>query len=171
MDASLAAVGIVGALVGALRHAARPAQISRAHFARYLVEIGLFADTGKVFEHYLTPGKPGYAPHRWPTLSDAVGWIRAAGGVAVVAHPGCYKISGALMRALFGEFRDLGGAAIEVSSGSHTPSQIGHFARQARKFGFYASQGSDFHGENGVDLGGFAPLPEDLPSVWRLLDS
>jgi predicted metal-dependent phosphoesterase TrpH len=169
MDAALAAVGIVGALAGALRHAAHPAQISRAHFARYLVEIGLFPDSGKVFEHYLTPGKPGYVPHRWATLADAVGWIRAAGGVAVVAHPGRYKISSGLMRAFLGEFRDLGGAAIEVSSGSHTPEQACHAARQARQFGFYASQGSDFHGERGVDVGGFAPLPEDLPPVWRLL--
>ncbi|MDR2365684.1 MAG: phosphatase, partial [Zoogloeaceae bacterium] len=153
------------------RHAASPAQISRAHFARHLAEIGLFADSSKVFEHYLTPGKPGYAPHRWPTLADAIGWIRAANGVAVVAHPGCYKMSGASMRALLGEFRDLGGAAIEVSSGSHTSDQIRHFARQARKFGFHASQGSDFHGDKGADLGGFPPLPEDLPSVWRLLDA
>ncbi|MDR1350037.1 MAG: PHP domain-containing protein [Zoogloeaceae bacterium] len=169
MDAALAAVGIVGTLAGALRHTAHPAQISRAHFARYLVEIGLFSDMGKVFGHYLTPGKPGYVPHRWARLVDAVGWIRAAGGVAVVAHPGRYKISNRQMRAFLGDFRDLGGEAIEVSSGSHTPDHARHFAQQARRFGFHASQGSDFHGEAGVDLGGFAPLPEDLPPVWRLL--
>jgi predicted metal-dependent phosphoesterase TrpH len=169
MDASLAAAGIAGTLVGALRHAARPAQISRAHFARYLVEIGRFADPGKVFEHYLTPGKPGYVPHRWATLSEAVGWIRTAGGVAVVAHPGRYRISHGQMRAFLGEFRDLGGEAIEVSSGSHMPGHVRRFARQARVFGFYASQGSDFHGGAETDLGAFAPLPEDLPPVWRLL--
>jgi predicted metal-dependent phosphoesterase TrpH len=169
MDASLAAAGIAGTLVGALRHAAHPAQISRSHFARYLVEIGRFADPGKVFEHYLTPGKPGYVPHRWAALADAIGWIRAAGGVAVVAHPGRYRISSGQMRAFLGEFRDLGGEAIEVSSGNHMPEHVRRFARQARAFGFYASQGSDFHGSPDTDLGEFTPLPEDLPPVWRLL--
>ncbi|MDR3158788.1 MAG: PHP domain-containing protein [Zoogloeaceae bacterium] len=170
MDAALAAAGIAGTLAGALRHTAHPAQISRAHFARHLVEIGLFADTGKVFEQYLTPGKPGYVPHRWATLAEAVGWIRAAGGVAVVAHPGRYEISSGQMRVFLGEFRDLGGEAIEVSSGSHVPAHMRRFARLARSFGFHASQGSDFHGGAGADLGGFAPLPEDLPPVWRLLN-
>jgi predicted metal-dependent phosphoesterase TrpH len=169
MDASLAAAGINGTLVGALRHAAHPAQISRAHFARHLVEIGLFADTGTVFEHYLTPGKPGYVPHRWATLAEAIGWICAAGGVAVVAHPGRYKISSGQMRAFLGEFRDLGGKAIEVSSGN-VPTHTRRFARLARAFGFYASQGSDFHGGPEAELGGFAPLPEDLPPVWHLIE-
>jgi predicted metal-dependent phosphoesterase TrpH len=171
MGEALAAIGIPDVLEGALRHTHYPEQISRAHFARYLVEIGLFKDKGEVFEHYLTPGKPGYVRHRWASLDEAVGWIRAAEGVAVVAHPGRYRMSGGQMQRFLGHFKDLGGAAIEVSCGSHTPDHLRHFAQQARRFGFHASQGSDFHGiEIGrADLGVFAPLPEDLKPVWRLL--
>lgn len=171
MSDALAAIGIPDALAGALKYTETPEQISRAHFARYLVELGLFKDKGEVFEHYLTPGKPGYVQHRWASLDEAVGWIRAADGVAVVAHPGRYRMSGGQTRRFFAEFKDLGGAAIEVSCGSHTPDHARHFAREARRFGFHASQGSDFHGvETGrPDLGAFAPLPEDLKPVWRLL--
>jgi predicted metal-dependent phosphoesterase TrpH len=171
MSDAFAAIGIPNVLAGALKYTETPEQISRAHFARYLVEIGLFKDKGEVFEHYLTPGKPGYVQHQWASLAEAVGWILAAAGVAVVAHPGRYRMSGGQMQRFLENFKALGGAAIEVSCGSHTPDHVRHFAQQARRFGFYASQGSDFHGiETGrPDLGMFAPLPEDLKPVWRLL--
>jgi predicted metal-dependent phosphoesterase TrpH len=124
-----------------------------------------------VFQHYLSPGKPGYVEHRWATLSDAVGWILDAGGVAVVAHPGRYKMSGGEMRKFLDDFKSLGGQGIEVTCGSHSPDHVLHFARLARSYGLYASRGSDFHGpeEGYVDLGKLAQLPEDLKPVWRLL--
>ncbi|MDD3483553.1 MAG: PHP domain-containing protein [Azovibrio restrictus] len=172
MGESFAAIGIPGVFEGAMRYAGNPLLISRAHFARYLVEIGLFKEPRNVFEHYLVPGKPGYVEHRWASLADAVGWIRAAGGVAVVAHPGRYRMSGGEMRRFLGDFKDLGGAALEVVCGSHNADHVLHFARLARQFEFHASRGSDFHGpeESYVDLGRLAPLPEDLKPVWRLLD-
>jgi predicted metal-dependent phosphoesterase TrpH len=171
MADALDAIGISGVFEGALRYVTNPDLISRAHFARYLVSIGIARDVPGVFQHYLTPGKPGYVDHRWATLADAVGWIGAAGGVAVVAHPGRYKMSGAEMRAFLDEFKDVGGHAIEVSCGSHSPDHVMHFARLARHYAFHASRGSDFHGpeESYVDLGRVAPLPEDLKPVWRLI--
>lgn len=171
MAAALAEIAIPDTFEGAMRYAENPNLISRAHFARYLVEIGICRDTASVFHSYLTPGKPGYVDHRWATLEDSVRWIQAAGGVAVVAHPGRYKLSGGEMRRFLGEFRDLGGRAIEVVCGSHGNDNTLHFARQARFFGFHASRGSDFHGpeESHVDLGRLPGLPEDLKPVWRLL--
>lgn len=171
MSDALEAIDIRGVFDGAMRYAGNPALISRAHFARYLVEIGIARDVQGVFLHYLTPGKPGYVDHRWATLGDAVGWIRGAGGVAVVAHPGRYRLSGGDMRRFLGEFRDAGGEAVEVVCGSHTTDHVLHFARLARHFGFFASRGSDFHGpeESHTDLGRLAALPEDLKPVWRLL--
>lgn len=171
MGESLAAIGIPGVFEGALGYVTNPNLISRAHFARYLVSIGIARDVSGVFQHYLTPGKPGYVDHRWAGLEDAVGWIRAAGGVAVVAHPGRYKLSGAEMQRFLDEFKDLGGAAIEVTSGSHSPDHILHFARLARRYEFHASRGSDFHGpeESYVDLGRLPALPQDLKPVWRLI--
>ncbi len=171
MGEALAAVGIAGAFEGALALVTNPQLISRAHFARYLVSIGIASDTGSVFQHYLVPGKPGYVTHRWVSLAEALGWIHAAGGVAVVAHPGRYRMSGGEMRRFLDEFCDLGGRAIEVVSGSHTPDHVLHFARLARRYAFHASRGSDFHGvkESYVDLGQVPPLPQDLKPVWRLL--
>ncbi len=171
MSDALAAIDIPGVFEGAMRYAGNPSLISRAHFARYLVEIGIAKDVPGVFQHYLTPGKPGYVDHRWATLEDAVGWIAAAGGVAVVAHPGRYKLSGAETRKFLGEFSDVGGRGIEVVCGSHSPDNVMHFARLARHFAFHASRGSDFHGpqESYVDLGRLPSLPEDLKPVWRLI--
>ncbi|MGE5471451.1 MAG: 3',5'-nucleoside bisphosphate phosphatase [Bacteroidota bacterium] len=172
MGDALAAIGIPGVFDGAMRFATNPSLISRAHFARYLVSIGIARDVPTVFQHYLTPGKPGYVDHRWVTLADALGWIEAAGGVAVVAHPGRYKaLSNAELRRFFGDFKDLGGRGIEVVCGSHSPDHVLHFARLARHFAFHASRGSDFHGpeESYVDLGRLPPLPEDLKPVWRLI--
>ncbi len=171
MGDALAAIGIPGVLDGAMTYVTNPNLISRAHFARYLVSIGIARDIAGVFQHYLAPGKPGYVDHRWATLADALGWIHAAGGVAVLAHPGRYKMSGGDMRKFLDEFKDLGGQAIEVASGSHSPDHVLHFARLARHYAFHASRGSDFHGpeESYVDLGQAAPLPLDLKPVWRLI--
>jgi predicted metal-dependent phosphoesterase TrpH len=171
MGEAFDALGIPGALAGALRYAANPQLISRAHFARYLVETGRFAETSAVFKHYLKPGKPGYVEHRWASLADALGWILTAGGVAVVAHPGRYRMSGGEMRRFLADFKEQGGAAIEVACASHTPEHTRHFARLARHFGFYASRGSDFHGpdERHPNPARLENLPEDLKPVWRLL--
>ena len=162
------ALGIHGSLEGAYAYAENPNVIGRTHFARFLVERGLAPDVATVFRHYLARGKPGYVPHRWAALEDAVAWIRAAGGRAVVAHPGRYKLSRPELRGFFAEFRDVGGEAVEVVTGSHTPAQYGEFARLAREFGFLASRGSDFHGPGeGADLGRLPPLPADLTPVWH----
>ncbi len=169
MAGQLAAVGIPGAFEGALKYVGNPDLISRTHFARYLVERGVCRDTAEVFRNYLVEGKPGYVPHRWARLSDAVGWIRGAGGVAVVAHPGRYDFSDLELDAFLNEFRQLGGAGIEVVTGSHTPDEFPRFAEVARRYGFLASRGSDFHapGESQSDLGALPPLPPSVVPVWH----
>ena len=162
-------LGIDGSLEGAYAHAENPKGIGRAHFARFLVERGIAADVASVFKRYLARGKPGYVPHRWADLADAVGWIRASGGRAVVAHPGRYKLARAELRRFLGEFKAAGGEGIEVVTGSHSPGQYREFAELAREFEFLASRGSDFHGpeESLADLGRLPPLPADLKPVWH----
>ena len=169
MAAQLATAGIPDAFEGALKHVGNPDLISRTHFARYLVEIGRCADTSEVFRNFLTEGNPGYVPHRWASLEQAVRWIRGAGGVAVVAHPGRYKLSDLAFDAFFSEFKQLGGAAIEVMTGSHTPDQYAYYAKVAANYGFLASRGSDFHSpaESRVDLGALPPLPDSVTPVWH----
>ena len=167
--AELEKVGFHGILARTMTYVGNPELVSRAHFARALVEMGACREVKQVFDRYLTPGKPGYVPHPWPSLTEALAWIRAAGGVAVIAHPGRYRMSNQELGKLFEAFRDLGGEAIEVASGSHTPEQIAHFGRQARHYAFMGSQGSDFHGpdESYVDLGRSLPLPEGVVPVWN----
>ncbi|SFB70201.1 3',5'-nucleoside bisphosphate phosphatase [Collimonas sp. OK412] len=169
MSEQLAAAGIPGAFEGALKHVGNPDLISRTHFARYLVEIGRCADTSEVFRNFLTEGNPGYVPHRWASLEQSVRWIHGAGGVAVVAHPGRYKLSDLAFDAFFNEFKQLGGSAIEVVTGSHTPDQYGYYAKVATDYGFLASRGSDFHSpsESRIDLGALPPLPDGLTPVWH----
>jgi len=167
----LARIGIHGAFQGALRYVGNPALVSRAHFARYLVEIGIAKNVHDVFLHYLARGKPGYVEHVWATLEDAVGWIKGAGGLAVIAHPGRYRLGNAEMHILFEQFRDLGGEAVEVACGAHDGGQVLAFARMARKYGLLASRASDFHGpeDSPIDLGRASPLPPDLTPVWTRL--
>lgn len=169
MADSLAAIGIRGAYEGAMRYVGNPALVSRSHFARWLVEKRYARDVANVFEHFLRRGKPGYAPHQWCSLEQAVGWIHAAGGVAVVAHPGRYRMSDEDSARLFSAFKALGGEAIEVVAGAHDFSAVRKYANLARKYGFAASRASDFHGpgESPVDVGRAAQLPPDLEPVWE----
>lgn len=169
MAAQLASAGIPHAFEGALKFVGNPDLISRTHFARYLVEIGASSDVKDVFRNYLTEGKPGYVPHRWAALPDAVRWIRGAGGIAIVAHPGRYHFTELQQHALLTEFKHAGGVGIEVVTGSHTPDQYEVYAKVAAKYGLLASRGSDFHGpeESHVELGALPPLPRSVTPVWH----
>jgi len=169
MAESLAASGIPGALEGAYRHAGNREMIGRTHFARFLFESGHASSVANVFNRFLKPGKPGYVKHQWADFAEAVAWVHAAGGQAVLAHPGRYDIGSTLRRKLLSEFRDLGGEALEVSSGSHHHSMLGTWADFAREYGFMASAGSDFHapGEGGRELGRLLPLPDRCKPIWK----
>jgi len=169
MAAQLAEVGIDDAFEGALAYAGNPDLIGRTHFARYIVEVGRCDDVKEVFTKYLVAGKPGYVPVQWASLDEAMGWIAAAGGIAVIAHPGRYRLSEEQLRALFDAFKARGGQAIEVVTGSHSSEQFKRFARFAQQFGFLASRGSDFHGpkESRCELGSLPNLPDTVTPVWH----
>ena len=171
MGAELAKVGIRGAFEGALRYAGNPELISRTHFARFLVETKVCKDTNEVFKRFLTEGKPGFVPHRWANLRDAVQWIVGAGGMAVVAHPARYGFTPTEEYALFTEFKAHGGKGVEVVTGSHTVAEYTEYADIAREFGLAASRGSDFHSpdESHTELGTLPPLPKGLTPVWEPL--
>ena len=171
MAAQLAQVGIHGAYEGGLKFVGNPELISRTHFARFLVETQVCRDTNEVFRKYLTEGKPGYVPHRWATLGDAVRWITEAGGLAVIAHPARYKFTANEEYALFSEFKAHGGAGVEVVTGSHTAAEYVTYAAMAEEFGLAASRGSDFHSpdESHTDLGTLPYLPGHLTPIWETL--
>lgn len=162
-------VGIADAHAGALRYAVNPGLVGRTHFARYIVELGLCGNVNQVFKKYLVEGKPGFVPHRWASLEQALQWIIGAGGIAVIAHPGRYKFGDLAQAQLFEQFKELGGKGIEVVTGSHSLDQYQEYASLAKRYGFLASSGSDFHapGESRVDVGTLPPLPAGVTPVWH----
>jgi 3',5'-nucleoside bisphosphate phosphatase len=173
ISAGLAKAGIANAYEGSLKYVGNPDLISRTHFARFLVETGVCSNTHEVFRHYLTEGKPGFVPHRWASLGDAVRWITASSGIAVIAHPGRYKFTANEEYALFSEFKAHGGRATEVVTGSHTVAEYVKYADMAKEFDLAASRGSDFHCpvESHTDLGSLPYLSGSLTPVWELLQA
>lgn len=167
MAADLARIGIHGAYEGA-KLLAKQSIITRTHFARFLVDNGHAKDTKSVFKKYLVKGKPGFKEHEWMDLKSAVDLIKGAGGQAVIAHPGRYDLGTINMLLLMHEFRSLGGTAIEVVTGSHTPPQYQQFAKIAHKFSLKSSLGSDFHGSgiSYMEMGCIPDLPEICVPVW-----
>ncbi len=171
MSDELAKVGIPNAFEGALKYVGNPDLISRTHFARYIVETGTCANTNEVFRYYLAEGKPGFVPHRWARLGDAVRWITQAGGQAVIAHPARYAFTPTEEYAFFTEFIGHGGRAVEVVTGSHSTADQLKYADMALEFDLLASRGSDFHspGESRTELGTLPMLGGKLTPVWTVL--
>ncbi len=167
MGTDLARVGIHGAYEGA-KALAGASIITRTHFASFMVQEGHAKDRKTVFKKYLVKGKPGFVEHTWMSLEAAVGLILGAGGIAVIAHPGRYDLGMINMHLLMHEFRTLGGTAIEVVTGSHTPPQYQQFAKIAHKFSLKSSLGSDFHGPgiSFFEMGSMPNLPADCVPVW-----
>ena len=168
MAQALEKVGIHGALEGAYEYS-KGGIISRTHFARFLIEKGYAKDTKAVFKRYLVKGKPGYVEHQWASLEDAMAWIIGSGGVAVIAHPGRYDLGRVTMLELMHEFRSLGGAAIEVVTGSHTVDQYQEFSKVAKSFDLASSMGSDYHGKGQtyIEMGRLPSFPSHCVAVWR----
>jgi hypothetical protein len=171
MGEQLDRAGIGGAFEGAMAYVGNPELVSRTHFARFLVERGVCRDTREVFTRFLVEGKPGFVPHRWARLAQALRWIVDAGGVAVIAHPGRYRLTETELWALAAEFRELGGTALEVVTSNHGATETRRFADLALEFGLAASRGSDFHGpgESHAELGRVGALPRRLAPVWERL--
>lgn len=169
MGRRLAKHGIHGAYEDA-RQRAQGRILSRTHFAQFLTANGYAKDMGAVFRSFLKPNKPGYVSGEWATLEAAVGWIRDAGGVAVIAHPARYRLTASKLRRLVGEFRECGGTGIEVVSGSHSLDDQRHMAKVATDHGLLASAGSDFHDPARPRnvLGRLPSLPQGIAAIWSV---
>jgi hypothetical protein len=162
-------LGVQDALARAQAQTGPGGEVTRTHFARALVEAGWAKTTQKALERYLLQRKPGYVPTQWPPLEEVVGWIRAAGGLAVIAHPGRYRLTGVKLTALAEAFTAAGGQGIEVVAGNHDRNQIATAARLAERHGLYASCGSDFHTPDSpwIELGRLVALPAACTPIWR----
>ena len=164
----LAKKRIEGAYEGA-KAFAKGSLIARPHFGRFLIAEGYCKDMREVFKKYLVRGRPGYVPGKWAELEDAVNWILGAGGIPIIAHPARYRLTAGRLRALFAEFKELGGLGIEVVSSSHSSDECNTMAKHAIRAGLLASQGSDYHGPENqwVQLGRMPPMPDGCDVVWE----
>lgn len=154
----------------AVKLAAGDGEITRSHFADFLLANRYVSTQQEAFDRYLSKGKPAYVPTIWAGLEEAVGWIKAAGGIAVLAHPMRYNLSGKFMNRALAAFKQAGGQGIEVVTGRAGEDEI-RFSRQyADKHQLYASVGSDFHspGNQWLELGRLADLPSGMTPVWEL---
>ncbi len=144
--------------------------IGRPDFARYLVNSNQIKDSKTAFKKYLGRGKIGDVRHSWPDLQEAIGWIRSAGGIAVLAHPAKYKLSNLRLEELCKAFVADGGQALEVISGVQQPNLTERLARLANRYNLYASGGSDFHAPDQpwAELGRVQALPASCRPVWEL---
>ena len=161
--------GICDRFEAVLASAADGRTVSRTHFARQLVALGVVKDVQAAFRRFLGEGKPAFVRARWAALGDAIRWIRSAGGVAVLAHPARYGLKPARLGELCREFKALGGEGLEVVSASHTPEDVARLSLLARTFELRASAGSDFHSpeESWLDLGAIPALPSHCVAVWQ----
>lgn len=144
--------------------------LSRTHFARYLLDSGRVKTLQEAFDRYLGAGKPCYVKTEWTDLAQAVNWITAAGGEAVIAHPSRYKLSATKLRRLIEDFKAAGGRGLEVISGNQDSNTTRNLAEYAQRHGLHASLGSDYHGpsQGWRQMGRLAPLPRGCEPIWRL---
>jgi 3',5'-nucleoside bisphosphate phosphatase len=162
-------LGFADCLAGALSFASGPDQIGRPHFARHLVQIGAVSTIQQAFKRYLGAGKAGDIKDQWANPETVIGWIRDAGGTAVLAHPTKYKLTRTKLIELLTDFKAAGGEAMEVISGAQIPSVTRDMARLCQNMNLEASCGSDFHAPNQqwAALGRVPPLPESCTPVWQ----
>jgi len=167
MGHRLAKARIEGAWEGALR-LAQGGAVTRAHFARYLVEVGAADNIAQVFKKFLAKGKTGYVPPQWCTIEQAIDAIHQSGGQAVVAHPGRYDLSTKWLKRLLAYFAEQGGDAKEVAQCQQAPNERAQLAAFARDYQLLASQGSDFHQPcSWIELGRKLWLPAGGGPVWQ----
>lgn len=153
----LAQLGITQAFSGA--SALAKGELTRAHYAKYLVNIGKAKDIAQAFKRYLGQGKPAYVQPQWTDIATAIHVIHQASGVAVLAHPLRYNMTNRWVKKLLTDFKAWQGDALEVAGCGQNPNQRQLLQRWATEFALLASAGSDFHFPCGwIELGKYPPL-------------
>ncbi len=168
---SLDSAGIPGAFRGASDIAGGESNLTRSHFARFLIAGGHAKDNRQVFKRFMVKGRPGYVPAEWIGLAEAVRIIHQAGGIAVMAHPARYNVTAKRLGRMLSDFKATGGDAMEVSCGAGNAQELQMLSTLADRFGLAASAGSDFHGPDKpwAQLGRLLPLPSHHPTALGLL--
>lgn len=140
MVEQLRAAGYSISMEGVLREAHGSKALGRPHVAKALVRAGAVESVEDAFRGLLRRGKPGYVPSVHVTPHEAIAQIRAAGGVAVLAHPGRMR-DRSIIEALVGDGLD----GLEVFYPLHDDEDVAFFRGVARRHGLVMTAGSDFH--------------------------
>ncbi len=133
----------------ALRNSVTPNTIlTRAHFARFLLDAGEVSSMQEAFSRYLGDRCPTYV-HREKVLpEEAVRMIRKVGGVPVLAHPILYGFSDEKLEHLIVSLKEAGLAGIETVYSTYLPADERKIRGLAAKYDLIMTGGSDFHGSN-----------------------
>lgn len=143
-------------------------QVTRAHFARVLINHHGVTNMDAAFRKYLGKGKRAEVKAQWPDIQDAVRWIQAAGGQAVLAHPAHYDMTTKWLRRLVSEFAEAGGDAMEVAFPGLQPTKQQLLVDIAHEHGLLGSAGSDFHfPSRWTELGRNLTIDTRLTPVWH----
>ena len=126
--------------------------ITRAHFARALMEAGYVSTMDQAFKKYLEHGKKYCPPKRTIPPAEAVRLILAAGGFPALAHPVQYKLGWEKTGRMIEALKEMGLGGVEVYYSSHTPNDSMRLKEFCRKFRLLPTGGSDFHGSNKPDI-------------------
>ena len=126
--------------------------VGRPHIARILMDKKYVTSAKEAFDRYLADGRPAYVARDLTEPADAIDWIRAAGGVAVLAHPTWAKVSGEGLNALLTTLKGEGLGGIEVHYSTHTKRQTTEYLDLAKRLNLLVTGGSDFHGVTKPDI-------------------
>lgn len=130
------------------------AVITRAHYAKYMLNHGYIKTLQEAFERYIGDGCPCYVSREKVTPVQAVKLILCTGGVPVLAHPVLYHLEDRQLELLISELKEAGLMGIEAVYSTYTQEEEGRMRTLAARHGLLISGGSDFHGSNkpGLDL-------------------
>lgn len=126
--------------------------VGRPHIARALMNKGVVSSAKEAFDKFLGEGKPAYVPRELPSPAEAIHWIKAARGLAVLAHPTWVKVTDRSLTELLRQLKAEGLDGVEVYYSSHTPRQTREYLSLAQQLGLLVTGGSDFHGLTKPDI-------------------
>lgn len=146
--------------------------ITRAHYARYLLNHGYTESLGEAFDRYIGDDGPCYVPRKKISPMRAVEIVLKAGGIPILAHPMLYHMSPAKLERLISDLKESGLVGIEAIYSTYSPADELTVRRLADKYDLCISGGSDFHGsaKPGLDLGtgyGELSVPEEVLNVLK----
>lgn len=144
---------------------------TRPHIARALVEKGYGTSIQDIFDRYIGADCSAYVPSTWPPVEEAIEIIHNAGGIAVLAHPGIYKLpEGKDLDTMIPAWKEAGLDGIEARHPSHSKKSEKRYKRIAKEFNLFWTASSDFHGPQKAGAGRFGKVTISETTLMNIND-